>query len=93
MEQPQSNPPSRNLSRDSPQQLVFGEREFFSQAHDDDIHSAVWQHPENGEFITGSKDNTLKAWTMDEHGKITFRNLLRSSGNYTSWITANNVRS
>lgn len=67
---------------------VFDERECYPQAHDDDIHTLVWQSPENGEFITGSKDNTLKAWKINQQGKIAFHTSLRSSGNYTSWITA-----
>jgi WD40 repeat protein len=88
MDQPQSNLPSRSISRNFSHQTIFDQREYFPQAHDDDIHSAVWQSLENGQFITGSKDNTLKSWTMSEHGKISFDKLLRPSGDYTSWITA-----
>eukprot|EP01038_Epipyxis_sp_PR26KG_P007938 gene7938-10771_t len=55
-------------------------------AHYDDIHGMVWMQPR--QFVSGSKDNTLKVWGINNIGEITFDSRLRNAGNYTSWITA-----
>lgn len=60
-------------------------------AHNDDIHAAVWR--DSGHFISGSKDNTLKTWNIDEFGKIAHLNTIKEHGDYTSWITALTVNS
>ena len=63
----------------------------YYQAHSDDIHAAVWHSP--GVFMSGSKDNTLKIWDVNERGEIRPLDNLRRTGDYLSWITALTVNS
>ena len=69
--------------------MEFSRKFLYHPAHSDDIHALEWLSP--GKFISGSKDNLVKIWNINEQGNVNEELTFRESGDYSSWITALSV--